>query len=238
MWLMPCSSSSSSVRSASRLETAPSAAAPKMVRDDSWPVAPKGARSIMPGAYACGRFTGARRGGAQAPPRGRRLRRRVGVRPAEDVGVPEVRRALLLDVGRIALVLRDRIRIAVPGTSRLLRLRGLLASVDRLLVQRLAVAVDGVAVRRSAHVVPDAGAVRVRRGGVDVVTEELRGEVVLRRATRVARLAAVNLRERGRRPVRVEDDAHELPVVRQPDRAVAERCGERVVDHPDVLAVR
>src|SRR4051795_1066151 len=47
MWLMPCSSSSSSVRSASRLETAPSAAAPKMVRDDSWPVAPKGARSIM-----------------------------------------------------------------------------------------------------------------------------------------------------------------------------------------------
>src|SRR5215218_10010575 len=49
MWLMPCSSSSSSVRSASRLETAPSAGAPKMVRDDSWPVAPKGARSIMAG---------------------------------------------------------------------------------------------------------------------------------------------------------------------------------------------
>src|SRR4051794_15798232 len=49
MWLMPCSSSNSSVRSASRLETAPSAAAPKMVRDDSWPVAPKGARSIMAG---------------------------------------------------------------------------------------------------------------------------------------------------------------------------------------------
>src|SRR3954469_21656442 len=47
MWLMPCSSSNSSVRSASRLETLPSAAAPKMQRDDSWPVAPKGARSIM-----------------------------------------------------------------------------------------------------------------------------------------------------------------------------------------------
>ena len=98
--------------------------------------------------------------------------------------------------------------------------------------------VDGVAVRRSAHVVPDAGAVRVRRGGVDVVTEELGGEIVLRRAARVARLAAVNLRERGLRPVRVEHDAHELPVVRQPDRAVAEQRGERVVDDPDVLAVR
>src|SRR5215203_862048 len=49
MWLMPCSSRSSSVRSASCLETLPSAAAPKMVRDDSCPVAPKGARSIMAG---------------------------------------------------------------------------------------------------------------------------------------------------------------------------------------------
>src|SRR5215218_1104649 len=49
MWLTPCSSSSSSVRSASCLETLPSAAAPKMVRDDSCPVAPKRARSIMAG---------------------------------------------------------------------------------------------------------------------------------------------------------------------------------------------
>src|SRR5689334_14752477 len=49
MWLMPCSSSVSSVRSASCFETAPSAAAPKIVREDSWPVAPKGARSIMAG---------------------------------------------------------------------------------------------------------------------------------------------------------------------------------------------
>src|ERR1044072_4431251 len=49
MWLTPCSSSSSSVLSASCFETAPSAAAPKMQRDDSWPVAPKGARSIMAG---------------------------------------------------------------------------------------------------------------------------------------------------------------------------------------------
>src|SRR4051794_21944602 len=47
MWLTPCSSNSSSVRSASCLETLPSAAAPKMQREDSWPVAPKGARSIM-----------------------------------------------------------------------------------------------------------------------------------------------------------------------------------------------
>src|SRR3954451_17864631 len=47
MWLTPCSSSSSSVRSASCLETLPSAAAPKIARDDSCPVLPKGARSIM-----------------------------------------------------------------------------------------------------------------------------------------------------------------------------------------------
>ncbi|GAA5141637.1 hypothetical protein GCM10023320_80920 [Pseudonocardia adelaidensis] len=52
MWLTPCSSSSSSVRSASRFETLPKAAAPKIARDDSCPVAPKGARSITPADYA------------------------------------------------------------------------------------------------------------------------------------------------------------------------------------------
>src|SRR6185312_10590801 len=69
MWLMPCSRITSSVRSASALETSPSAAAPKITRLDSCPVAPKGARSIMsrririrapghargtPGEYSCG----------------------------------------------------------------------------------------------------------------------------------------------------------------------------------------
>src|SRR4051794_6998821 len=48
MWLMPCSRITSSVRSASALETSPSAAAPKITRLDSCPVAPKGARSIIP----------------------------------------------------------------------------------------------------------------------------------------------------------------------------------------------
>src|SRR6185436_18053891 len=47
MWLMPCSRTSSSARSASRLETSPRAAAPKITRLDSCPVAPKGARSII-----------------------------------------------------------------------------------------------------------------------------------------------------------------------------------------------
>src|SRR6478609_3837035 len=47
MWLMPCSSTSSRARSASALETSPSAAAPKITRLDSCPVAPNGARSIM-----------------------------------------------------------------------------------------------------------------------------------------------------------------------------------------------
>src|SRR5919198_3297869 len=54
MWLTPCSSSSSSTRSASRFETLPNAAAPKIARDDSCPVAPKGARSITPAHYAAG----------------------------------------------------------------------------------------------------------------------------------------------------------------------------------------
>src|SRR6185503_16531842 len=49
MWLMPCSRITSSVRSASAFETSPSAAAPKITRLDSCPVAPKGARSIMSG---------------------------------------------------------------------------------------------------------------------------------------------------------------------------------------------
>src|SRR3954471_19074331 len=43
MWLTPCARSTSSARSASPLETLPSAAAPKMTRLDSWPVAPNGA---------------------------------------------------------------------------------------------------------------------------------------------------------------------------------------------------
>src|SRR3954462_1801467 len=52
MWLTPCSSSNSSARSASRFGTSPSAAAPKITLEDSCPVAPKGARSIMRGDYA------------------------------------------------------------------------------------------------------------------------------------------------------------------------------------------
>src|ERR1700755_3156162 len=51
MWLMSCSSRTSKVRSASALETLPRAAAPKITRLDSCPVAPKGARGIMPSGY-------------------------------------------------------------------------------------------------------------------------------------------------------------------------------------------
>src|SRR6266540_1173695 len=47
MWLTPCASSRSSVRSASACETLPSAAAPKIVRLLSWPVMPNGAVAIM-----------------------------------------------------------------------------------------------------------------------------------------------------------------------------------------------
>src|SRR3954463_915384 len=61
MWLPPCSSSTSSVRSSSALETSPSAAAPKITRLDSCPVAPKGARSIIPGRIVVHRARGQRR---------------------------------------------------------------------------------------------------------------------------------------------------------------------------------
>src|SRR6188472_1515565 len=62
MWLTPCSSRTSSVWSDSRFETLPRAAAPKIARDDSWPVAPKGARGIMPASLRRGVRAG-RRGG-------------------------------------------------------------------------------------------------------------------------------------------------------------------------------
>src|SRR4051812_10138520 len=52
MWLTPCSSSSSSVRSATAWLTLPSAAAPKIVRELSWPVLPNGALAITPRLYA------------------------------------------------------------------------------------------------------------------------------------------------------------------------------------------
>src|SRR3954454_11471869 len=47
MWLIPCSSRTSSARSASDFEPLASAAAPKITRLESCPVAPNGARSIM-----------------------------------------------------------------------------------------------------------------------------------------------------------------------------------------------
>jgi hypothetical protein len=50
MWLTPCSSNTSRALSASSLLTLPRAAAPKITRLDSWPVAPNGARSIIVGA--------------------------------------------------------------------------------------------------------------------------------------------------------------------------------------------
>src|SRR5690349_19054575 len=46
MWLTPCSSRASSVRSASPCETLAKAAAPKITRELSCPVLPKGALAI------------------------------------------------------------------------------------------------------------------------------------------------------------------------------------------------
>src|SRR4051812_31516463 len=51
MWLISCFSMRSRVRSASALDAFARAAAPKITRLDSCPVAPNGARSIMSSAY-------------------------------------------------------------------------------------------------------------------------------------------------------------------------------------------
>src|SRR3954470_7200939 len=87
MWLMPCSRRWFSVRSASALETSPSAAAPKITRLDSCPVAPKGARSIMAAEgnrcpCACS---------SSSPSRDAAAARRPNARPARRRG-PRVRR--------------------------------------------------------------------------------------------------------------------------------------------------
>src|SRR3954470_4799509 len=79
------------------------------------------------------------------------LRRRVGVRAAEDVRVAEVRRALLL---------RRRRRRALP------------------VLERRPPGVDRGAVRAAAAVVPHGGAVGARGGRVHVVAEELGGQRV------------------------------------------------------------
>ena len=92
-----------------------------------------------------------------------------------------------------------------------------------------------------AHVVPHCGAIRARRGRVDVVTEELGRQVVLRRAARVARVPAVDLGERtdcSAAHIGVHHHADERPRVRGSFRAVLERLGERVVHEPHVGAVR
>src|SRR5438270_4848498 len=80
---MPCSTSSARAPSASRFDTAARAAPPKITRLESWPVAPKGARSIMPSAYALERADG----GAQALGQlGRGLAGAWVQRPAEGDG--------------------------------------------------------------------------------------------------------------------------------------------------------
>ena len=66
-------------------------------------------------------------------------------------------------------------------------------------LQRLPPGVDRRAVGRVARVVPDGRAVGARRGGVDVVAEELAGQRVRARAARIAGRAAVQLRERAGR---------------------------------------
>src|SRR3954468_1900629 len=116
------------------------------------------------------------------------LRRRVGVRAAEDVRVAE----------------------RVPGAAVLFG-RGRRRALPVL--QRLPPGVDRRAILGGARVVPHGRAVGARGGRVYVVAEELGVQRVGARAARVAAGAAVQVPERTRRPcparVGVLDDADE-----------------------------
>ena len=135
-------------------------------------------------------------------------------------------RAHLLDVGRRSLapapmLVADR----VLGAARLLRLRRLAAGLHRLVVQRLPVGVDRRAVGCPADVVPHRGPVGAAGGGVDVVTEELRRQVVLaepRASPAAPRWTWANA-PTPPAAVGVQDDADELRSFAGPDRALPER---------------
>src|SRR3954453_12891201 len=94
MWLTPCSSSTSSAPSASAWVPLPSAAAPKITRLDSWPVAPKGVRGITTTSVGRRRPTplrGAEDAGAE--PLGAEGTARVHpLHQAGEVGLPLVQR--------------------------------------------------------------------------------------------------------------------------------------------------
>src|SRR4051812_17517676 len=133
MWLTPCSSRTSRARSASPLDTLPSAAAPKITRLESCPVAPNGAASITRTSL-CGRwFPGRAEHGALEPPVGEGT---SWVEPAgerDEVGMPLVPRGDRCRVGCEDLApvrarsergertleddeqLRDRLRLLPPG---------------------------------------------------------------------------------------------------------------------------
>ena len=136
--------------------------------------------------------------------------RGVGDRRAEDVGIAERGRAVLL---------RGR-----PGDR-------------RAGTQRHPPRVQGRAVRGRADVVPHADRAGPGGGGVDIIAEELRGEVVLRRCTRVTDHAAGQNAERADRPaddVGVQDHADQAPGGAG---VVAVRGGERIVGDVRVGAV-
>src|SRR6266536_2319448 len=127
----------------------------------------------------------------------RLLRSGVGEGSAEDVGVPEGRRADLLHCGRDGFGLLRLVRL-VDGSllaARLLRVGDRSADPHRLVVQRLAIGVDVRADGGVADVVPDRGAVGAGGRGVDVVAEELGRQVVLAAAPWIAAGAPVDLGE-------------------------------------------
>src|SRR5829696_8752377 len=139
-------------------------------------------------------------GGSEEPPPRLRspLRGRVGVRAAVDVRVAEVWQRACLLYGRRHFLLFLFLRTSLHSfllAARFLCLSSLSSGFDRLFVQFLTVLVDGRTIGRVAHVVPDRRTVGPSGGCVDVVTEELGGQVVLARTPRVTGYTPVDLRE-------------------------------------------
>src|SRR4051794_5488581 len=100
MWLIPYSSSTSRAASASPLETLASAAAPKITRLESCPVAPKGAFSITRRSLGGRWFPGSAEHGALEPAVAEGTPRIEPAHESDEVGVPLVPRRDRCGVGR------------------------------------------------------------------------------------------------------------------------------------------
>src|SRR5215218_9137124 len=125
-----------------------------------------------------------------------RLGGRVGVGPAEDVRVAEGASTHLLYGRSDGIRLLGHLMVdGVFDAPWLLRLGHRPTGQYRLVVERETVGVDGGAVGGPADVVPHRGPIGAGGRRIDVIAQELRGQVVLAAAPWIPARAAVDLGE-------------------------------------------